>query len=69
MGIGLHGEMAGRVVEWFWMAKCHRNCWNVRRIISVFSATKSEVCDVAYLAVSIYLLALTAGVTDINVFS
>ena len=20
--------MAGRVVEWFWMAKCHRNCWN-----------------------------------------
>ena len=20
--------MAGKVVEWFWMAKCHRNCWN-----------------------------------------
>ena len=42
---------------------------NVSRIISVFNATKSEVCDVAYLAISIYLLALTAGVTDMNVVS
>ena len=21
-------EMAGRVVEWFWVAKCSHNCWN-----------------------------------------
>ena len=21
-------EMAGRVVEWFWVAKCNHNCWN-----------------------------------------
>ena len=20
--------MAGRVVEWFWVAKCNHNCWN-----------------------------------------
>ena len=25
---GLHVEMTGRVVEWFWMAKCNHNCWN-----------------------------------------
>ena len=33
----------------------HQSVKNVRRIISVFIATKSEVCDVAYLAISIYL--------------
>ena len=27
-GGGLHVEMAGRVVEWFWVAKCNHNCWN-----------------------------------------
>ena len=25
---GLHAEMAGGVVEWFWVAKCNHNCWN-----------------------------------------
>ena len=25
---GLHIEMAGRMVEWFWVAKCNHNCWN-----------------------------------------
>ena len=24
---GLHVEMAGKVVEWFWVAKCNHNCW------------------------------------------
>ena len=27
-GGGLHVEMAGRVVKWFWVAKCNYNCWN-----------------------------------------
>ena len=27
-GGGLHVEMAGRMVEWFWVAKCNHNCWN-----------------------------------------
>ena len=25
---GLHVEMAGRMVERFWVAKCNHNCWN-----------------------------------------
>ena len=24
----LHVEMAWRVAEWFWVAKCNHNCWN-----------------------------------------
>ena len=27
-GGGLHVKMAGRMVEWFWVAKCNHNCWN-----------------------------------------
>ena len=27
-GGGSSFEMAGRMVEWFWMAKCNHNCWN-----------------------------------------
>ena len=25
---GLHAEMAGTVVKWFWVATCNHNCWN-----------------------------------------
>ena len=25
---GVHIEMAGRMAEWFWVAKCNHNCWN-----------------------------------------
>ena len=27
-GGGGHVEMAGRMVEWFWVAKRNHNCWN-----------------------------------------
>ena len=27
-GGGGHTEMAGRMVEWYWVAKCNHNCWN-----------------------------------------
>ena len=53
-GRGLHAVMTGRVVEWFWMAKCNHNCWNSIAVSFVKASCEDKTCPLGYSSSAAY---------------
>ena len=47
-GWGLHVEMAWRVVEWCWVARCNHNCWNSVAEFFVKVSCEDKKCPPGY---------------------
>ena len=70
-GWGLHVEMAWRVVEWCWVARCNHNCWNSVAEFFVKVSCKDKKCPPGYssrvpsfLMCSLSLIMLSAPNSD-----